>query len=597
MKAFPLDPLADQSERKVKPFAVADVESKNWIEFLMMGIYDDDNGYNYFTELGPFLNYCFEKCSGMDIFAHFGGRFDFLFIIKEILIQNKGIPENERFHIKEMVPRGSGLLYFDVQRGKQTITFRDSSALLPFGLARITRNFGVHHKKQEFDFSKLKRVTKKLIRYNKYDCIGLHESLTKFFEWPIVKKAGPAYTIASQSLRVFRTYLEKQIYCLSPLLDEKIRKAYFGGRVEIFRPFFRGNSERQLYNYDVNSLYPTVMLQNDFPTTFLYETDEYEARKQGFYQCEFDVPEEMYCPPIGIVRDGKYCFPTGVFKAFCTTHEINYARSIGIKCRTSSGFIFANGGRIFEKYVTDLYQIRKRSEKDSVDDTIAKLLMNSCYGRFGLRLERENIVFDDGSAGLKHLRNLQVGENTYRLMTKEVNLESFNNVAIAAYVTAYARTYMHRIYRECGRELYYTDTDSIFTTKIFPESNELGGLKLVDSVRSACFLLPKTYIAGQKIVMKGFDKKKIQHFTIEDFYTCLEGDLKRLKINEEPKFATLKTAMRNNKILTMTKGSTRQIRSMYDKRVIYKNSNGDYESRPIHLIKETKQGRLFQEEF
>lgn len=583
---------------------MCDVESKKWIEFLMIGVYGptvrskhtEGFEYQYFTELGSFFSYIFNNYAGMDIFAHFGGRFDFLFIIKEILMQNAGVSENERIHITEMVPRGSGILYIVLRRGSKIITLRDSSALLPFGLARITRNFGVHHQKQEFDFSKLKRVTKKLVRYNKYDCIGLYESLEKFFDWPIIRKAGPAYTIASQSIRVLRTYLDESIYCLNKNLDEKIRTAYFGGRVEIFRPFFKGTRDKQLYNYDVNSLYPTVMLQNDFPNAFLYETDEYEANELGFYECEFNVPSEMYCPPIGIVRDGKYCFPTGIFKAFCTTHEINYARSIGIKCRTSNGFIFSNGGRIFEKYVKDLYQIRKRSEKDSVDDTIAKLLMNSCYGRFGLRLERENIVFDDGSPGLKHLRNLVVGDRTYRLMTKEVELESFNNVAIAAFVTAYARIHMHKIYRECGRELFYTDTDSIFTTKKFDESRELGGLKLVDQVESACFLLPKTYIAGEKIVMKGFDKKKIQHFTIEDFYTCLEGDLKRLKISEEPKFATLKTALRNNKILTLTKGSTRQIRSMYDKRVIYKNANGDYESRPIHIEKTNlpKLGRQLQ---
>jgi hypothetical protein len=333
------------------------------------------------------------------------------------------------------------------------------------------------------------------------------------------------------------------------------------------------------------------MEANEFPNNFEKGTNQYYENALGFYECEVECPD-MYLPPLGIVHQGKFIFPTGRFKGLFSVAEINYARSLGVTVKTGYGFVFASAGFIFKQFVRELFQIKQRSPSGSVDSTIAKLLLNSCYGRFGIHSQKENIVFDDGkTSGLKPLRELEVDGKTYRLMLKTVELDTFSNVAIASYVTSYARIYMHKLMRECENELYYMDTDSLFTTHNFPESSELGGLKKEYSCYDACFLLPKTYyVSGKKdsdgnpapVAMKGFDKKKIQHFTFKDFFACLEGDLKSLKITQEPKFATFKTAMRLGGFLKMTKESTRQIRSHYDKREIIKLGNS-WDTKPLHL--------------
>jgi hypothetical protein len=51
--------------------------------------------------------------------------------------------------------------------------------------------------------------------------------------------------------------------------------------------------------------------------------------------------------------------------------------------------------------------------------------------------------------------------------------------------------------------------------------------------------------------MKGFEKKKIRHFTFNDFKHYLTGELKTLKITQAPKFATFKTALRKGRFLCM----------------------------------------------
>lgn len=573
-------PLSGDEFTRNKPYFVWDIETVKWVNFLVVGVYADQFGFTYFKTFREFLAYVFEKYSDYDGFAHFGGRFDHLFLIKAIL---ELIEDGEPYKIESMIPRGASIFSIEISYKDKSVRFFDSSALFPFALKRITENFGVTHKKQEIDYDKITKITPKLIDYLMHDCMGLYQSLTKFFSWPLIQKSGRAFSLASQSLRVLRTFIDKPVFGLSRDLDAQIRKGYFGGRTEIFRCIHEG--PKPLFCYDVNSLYPYVMRENEYPNGLKFETYAFDKKALGFWYCTVSVPKDMHVPPIGIVHRKKYIFPVGTFKAFITTAEVNYCREIGCKIKVERGYVFKNAGKIFKGFVDELYRIRENSKRDSVDNTIAKLLLNSCYGRFGLNSKKEQIVFDDGRTGLALPGGeeiiIRVRNKNFRLMVNEVELASFSNVAIAAYVTAYARIHMHRLLSKCGSDIYYTDTDSLFTTKELPTGTGLGELKLEYECQSACFLLPKTYRAGDKIVMKGFEKKKIQKFTHADFVECLRGDLKRLKINQEPKFATFKTAIRKGELVTMTKASTREIRSLYDKRLVQKSKK--YKTKPIEV--------------
>jgi hypothetical protein len=548
-------------------------------------------------------------CKDKDIYAHFGGKFDFLFVLNYIFF-------NTDFKVESMIPRGSGLLCFDVlieiSNGKTLkLTFHDSSALLPFGLKSITKNFGVPSMKTDWDHRwSLPYMTEGMSLYNKTDCLGLHQSITKYFSQPLIKRAGGAYTIAGQAMRVLRTKMDVEISSLTPRIDAFVRRAYFGGRVEIFKPLFLGPGKIRCA--DVNSLYPTVMrdvpevgdVPREYPAKFSHFDHNYHPNKIGFYEAEVLVPDDMYCPPLGVVWeiDGghKFIFPTGKFRGYWSTLELEYARSLGVKIlRTGKGAIFEGGGNFFKRYVDDLYELRENSPRESVDNVIAKLLLNSCYGRFGLKVNRENLVVDEGQVGVKTGTGgdgfvLEQNGEKIRLVSEPKVLTTFTNVAVSAWVTSASRVFMHRHYMKILSELYYTDTDSLFTTHYFPDQTGLGGLKIEYEAAAACFLLPKSYVVQgvtdqkflKKVTMKGFDKQKTKGFTVEDFQLALEGDLRRLHIHQEPKFATFKTALGKGKILHILPKSERQIRSLYDKRVIEKTVNG-YDTR-AHKIKDSE---------
>jgi len=561
--------------KPLKPFSVCDIESRNWIEFLIIGHFDGKR-FRHFDNLKDFFEYCFSHDHDT-IFAHFGGIFDFLFLLNHALGDSK-------YRLESIIPRGSGILCFTLEKGKRRITFRDSSALLPFSLRRITESFGVNHVKQTINYTKIKKVTPKLIEYLKHDCVGLHESLEKFYEGDLIKKAGQKFTIASQALQVFRTFLKNPIPQCPGVADKFVRRAYAGGRTEIFKPYFNSKSKK-LYCYDVNSLYPFQMAEHEYPLKFEGFSTKLDLKRMGFVEATVFVPEDTYIPLLW-KKEGKFIFPVGTFSGIWATCELNEAIKNGAKILSSGKCAyFSNGGKIFSEFVEHLYFLRKNS-KSEVEKTTIKLILNSLYGRMGLNLEREGLELDHGQTGVIPHFELKIGEKIVQFVKKDIELESFSNVAIAAWVTAKARIHGHRIMSKMHREIYYTDTDSFFTTKKMPTSNALGELKLEYTSRKACFLLPKTYKAGNKIAMKGFDKKKIKNFTHADFKVALEGDLRILKTEIEPRMFRFKSALRVKKLLSMSPKSERGIKSLYDKRKIFRDSRGNWDTKPILLCEE-----------
>lgn len=649
--ALPLRPLLPKDNRPTYEYAVTDIEAYKWIQFLCIGYYsqyDLDDGtrgeiLEIFEDMHEFIEFVFSEGNPYDtIMAHFGGKYDFNFILKALFELGE-----RRYHIHDIIPRGSGILCFKASEieysynaypekehdkliidsykdeagrrvykyKKRTIVFRDSSAILPFSLASITENFDVETKKGTIDYETMDKVTPEVIDYLIDDLKGLYQSIRKYSDWPLIKNAGMATTMASQALRVFRTFMHKPIPSLTSKVDQFVRGAYFGGRTEIFKPFYSQKTDFDiLKTYDVNSLYPYVMAEYEYPTKFAGWVDEYYPDSMGFYDVEVDVPESLYIPPLGTVYDpekwNRFIFPTGKFRGKWSTVELNYAISLGVKItRVFKGAIFENGGFIFRSYIITFYEKRLQSKGNSVDNILSKLLMNSLYGRFGLALVREQLEIDNGEEGAVPHMDIPMDDEGYsffRLIKKKTVLDStFTNVAISAWVTSLARIHMHREYMRAPEKLYYTDTDSIFTSDSYDKnSKSLGEMKLEYKSKEACFLLPKTYIAdtlspiwngyeednkttfktSKKIVMKGFDRKKISRFTVDDFYIALEGDMRRLRTTNPEKFATFKTAARHNKFLLLLKESPRQIRSRYDKREIIKLDNGLLDTRPLHIV-------------
>jgi len=275
-----------------------------------------------------------------------------------------------------------------------------------------------------------------------------------------------------------------------------IRQAYKGGRVECW---VRGTPNKKVYIYDVVSLYPYVMSRYRFPTGNLPF-----KRKSSLNLCregvadvtvkqDADIP--VLCTRVKTV-DGftKLVFPNGVFRDWFTFAELRYAEIVGAaKILKVHDVIEANDTfKYFNDYVMEFWQ---RKETDVDGREFWKLCLNALYGKFGFT--GEGSVYHVTSNGLEKLENSVNG--------KKVMFP--RNVLLAAYISAYGRLYMHKLYRMAGAEnIVYTDTDSIHSFKpIDFESNSLGGLKFKGEGYGT-YVRSKFYIFNDEVKCRGLPK-------------------------------------------------------------------------------------------
>ena len=176
--------------------------------------------------------------------------------------------------------------------------------------------------------------------------------------------------------------------------------------------------------------------------------------------------------------------------------EIENARKYGYEITVLRGYYFTEKVCLFKEYIKQLYTFRLTYDKSHPMNLIAKLLMNSLYGRFGMdfSLENTNIVNNLEINDLLNSNNPKtgniidvepLGKNNF-IITQEqpfyanINdkMSSLNhhnniNVGIAAAITALARIYMSKFKNNPLIKLFYTDTDSIFTDKSPEQMNTI----------------------------------------------------------------------------------------------------------------------------
>ena len=562
-----LTPCQNSGKKTLGNFAVFDIESNNWKEYVIGGIFDGKN-YTTYKTLKQLCE-ALDKYEKTKIFAHFGGIFDFLF-----LINHWG---THKLIKSDLILRGSSI--FSFTRG--TNVYYDSSGIMPFSLDKAAKAYQVTHQKLNTIDHSIKKYAhdKELQKYLEHDCRALYDCINAFYNAPILKGVNFKPTLASQSLELLRKYIPESIDSINnKKIDDFIRQGYAGGRVEIFKPYYN-NENKPLYYYDFNSLYPSIMREMDVVGGI--KKIHKNITPHTFTECEVTSPKNIYLPLLWQKTKNKFIFPRGTFRGVFTGLELLEAEKYGYKInKVFKSYEFHNYGKIFKNFIDDLYELKDKAENPSLKIT-AKLLLNAGYGRIGIKRERESLCIDDGSIGLIPT-DIYIGK--YRLAKKTNIFTGFSNPAIAAMVTAGARIKLYKAMAPIQNEVYYCDTDSIVTTAKLPHSSKIGELKLEGTAHKACFLLPKTYVFGDETPkMKGFPKEFAQSLNFDDFTTAMEGDLKAMKTTLKGKLARIKSTKNNNEtILKVLNDSTRQLKATYDKRVIFKENNL-YNSRPIDL--------------
>ena len=460
------------------------------------------------------------KFRGCVIYAHNGGKFDWLFLLPWLTDVGRELGFDF-----EVVPTQSSIQILDVFRRREEKKarwrFLDSIKLIPTTLDKAAKAFGFAGKLEHS--LEMHEADPQWEVYNAADCEQLDLVVGKFHD--LVEGLGGevGITAPSTSMKLFRRqYLKGPIPRVRALHDF-LEQAYFGGRVE---PFIAEGYD--LSYWDFNSSYPRAMLEpmpagNAFVYTGTPPAWVLQDKCIGFAECDVYLPPSCNIPPLPMRLDGKLCFPVGRLHGIWDTAELDLVEQCGGYIERWYQSAWFPGKAIFKQMVEDLYPYRdtSRANYDAGIAAIVKILLNALYGKFGQKTERRKIIIASRSDGD------EIPEGAVPAIPDDPDClvwyltecvdPGYRMPQVAAHVTALARVRLWRKMREveaAGHHVYYCDTDSIITEHQFADSPLLGELKneYPGETFHARFLGPKLYLLDNdsRVVVraKGLTKGK-----------------------------------------------------------------------------------------
>lgn len=397
------------------------------------------------------------------IYAHNGGKFDFMFLMKKLRGKTSF--------------KGRGIMSAKIGIHE----LRDSLHLIPEKL----KNF----RKDDFDYTwmirgKRDRYKAEIVHYLENDCRYLHDLVKSF-----LTQFGVKISIGQAAMTELKKHYT--VKTIGENTDARLREFFFGGRVECLAG--AGHFIGKYRMYDVNSMYPFVM------ANFLHPiSDCYSWRRNGGVtdstcfidlSCENDgalVKRGSNNETSATVKRGRFLTTIWEYK---TAIELGLIADIKIHNYVDN-LEFSN----FSKFILPIYAKRQvaKEQLDAMNEThpdyfevkkestFLKLVMNNAYGKFAQNPRRfkESFITDAGDPAPKGFENSLVPVfrgNEYDIWERPTPHFRFNNVGTAASITGAARSVLLRA-KHAAVEPIYCDTDSLICKELVGVSIDASAL-------------------------------------------------------------------------------------------------------------------------
>lgn len=432
---------AASAKHAARKFAVVDCETTSFLHGrvpkpYLWGYYDGVD-YVQFEDTQEFVDFIGSR--KQVIYAHNGGKFDYHFLLDHLNVNSPIMLIDGRIVKAEL-----GLA-----------ELRDSWNILPVPLRA--------YKKDDFDYSvleddKWRLHFKELSEYLKNDCIYLYELIkTQRDDY------GAKLTLAGSAMATWSSQFGGTIPNTPRSLFDRIQPYYYGGRVECFE---KGIIKGPFHVYDINSAYPYAMLH-----------------KHPWGE-KITVSETL---PV----DGRPCFvtcygvSTGAFPVRNTNKSLSFPNDDEPREFHVTGWEFAAANELglfkgtitqvvtfaetieFSAYVNHFFDMKAKMK--GIDDArylLAKLYMNSLYGKFGQNSE-DHLEYKLGESNAINSHILagydfcgEVGPNALFSQPVPEDKQRYYNLATAASITGFVRAELLR-HITTSKGVIYCDTDSI----------------------------------------------------------------------------------------------------------------------------------------
>lgn len=542
MKFDFLTPLTSAIKRK--KFATFDLESKDgdsttipgFTRVFLAGFFDGESfeSFRGIRCIGDLMRGMLQpKYLGWHIYAHNGGRFDFLHLLPWLASEGKTLG-----FCFCAIPAGKsgGIQILDIWKGKGKKgkwRLLDSIKLIPLALAKACKTFNLPGK-EDLSLDTHEDSPQWEI-YNERDCRALWSVLGRFHTM-VEDRLGGEVGITTPATAM-KTWRRKYLAHKIPRGEEShefIFSTYCGGRTEVFQ-----REATALNYYDINSSYPAVMrepMPSGVPIWWNGKPPSSFTRPGSGYVgfVEADVEIDDYIPILPIKRDGKLMFPAGRLRGRWDWAELSRVRD---RVRRFGKSVWFESSPLLASMVEDLYPFRDSSlpHYDEGLAYVVKILLNSLYGKFGQSPLRRKVVpfSEDLPKGAVPVDGTPFSPVWY--IDEEVTAP-YIMPQIAAHVTSLARVKLYEHLLASGESLAYCDTDSILTSSVLDTSTKIGELKneYPGVTFSGTFLAPKLYMlhgsdGSVKVVAKGIRERTEATFeTLRSGGTVSSWELEKL---------------------------------------------------------------------
>lgn len=418
----------------------------------------------------------------------------------------------------------------------------DSMKLLPFSIEQMAKTFGLPISKLTLDYRAKREIghilTDEEKAYIKNDVAIAAMALKALFDMGLTKM-----TTASNALNEYKNLMGNKFkyWFPPPDYDAEIRQAYKGGFTYL-KPCWADKDIGEGIVLDVNSLYPAMMYYQPLPYDegVFYDGEYVQDPHMPLYIQIVRVSFELkpsHIPSIQI--KGNLSFVStqylessnGQIVALALTspdldllkqqYDIDYIEYV-------CGWKFKAGTKAFREYIDKWIGIKIEATKEGNKGkrTIAKLMLNSLYGKFAT----------NPKCASKHPYLGENGEIKYKLGEEENRSPIY--IPVAAFITAWGRYTTITSAQKVYDRFVYADTDSLhligteFPAGLDIDDVKLGAWKVESKFTRARFLHQKCYIEeieGElKITCAGMPKSCYPYVNWENFHpgASYQGKLK-----------------------------------------------------------------------
>lgn len=532
-----------------KNLFVSDFETTTFLEdcrvwaWAMADVHNSET-LHYGNNIDSFLNHIQQLPNNSTVFFH-NLKFDGQFIANRLLHLGYKWARSKADQFKnnyfQFTVSKTGVWYSGFVKFSNgvRIKFVDSLKKIPFKVKDIAVAFNLDMMKGDLDYktyrSKNHQLTDEEKKYIDSDIRIVAEAVKIQYQ-----EGMTGNTVSSDSLKDLKMTIGKSRFeNLFPMLSNEmyynLKLAYRGGQTYV-NSIFKNKVLGDGIVFDINSQYPWAMKEKPMPCGIpIFFKGEYKKNKKyplyiQHIQCEFEIKKD-HIPTIQIKNDRRFkanefldsskdyeqvdLYLTNVdYDLFKEHYHIYNENHI-------DGYMFKSITGAFDKYI-DKYMYQKN--KPGIDlslRSLAKLKLNSVYGKFGADPDvTGKIMFlkEDGSNGFISADRVEYITETGRKKTREVDeLKEYGDsvyIPVAIFTTSYGRELTVRTAQKVYHRFAYCDTDSIHLIgtdvpdeiKDMIHPKKLGYWKHESTFESAKFIRQKTYYEDTYSKYKRDDK-------------------------------------------------------------------------------------------